>query len=76
MVLSGGDGLHGLFLVVVVFITTGSLTKGLLLFLDFLPLFPVDGIPAADMLIGAGLDYASQSSEQSECCRHILFHLQ
>ena len=58
--------LHGLPLAVVVIITTGALTEGLLLFLDFLPLFPVDGISAADMLLGAGLDHASQSSEQSE----------
>ena len=58
--------LHALLLVVVVFITTGAVTKGLLLFLDFLPLLPVDGISAADMLIGAVLDHASQTTEQSE----------
>ncbi len=34
---------------------------GLFLFLDFLPLLAVDGISAADMLVGAGLDHASQS---------------
>ena len=39
---------------------------GLLLFLNLLPLFPVDGISAADEVIGAGLDHSSQSPEQSE----------
>ena len=50
--------LHGLIFIEVVFMTTGALTKSLLLFLDFLPLLPVDGISAADMMIGAGLDHA------------------
>jgi len=48
--------------------TAGTLTKSLLLFLDFLPLFPVDGISAADEIVGDGLDHASQSPEQSEHC--------
>ena len=39
---------------------------GLLLFLDFLPLLAVDGISAADEVVGAGLDHTSQSPEQSE----------
>ena len=41
---------------------------GLLLFLDFLPLLPVDGISAADEVVGTVLDHASQSPEQSEYC--------
>ena len=51
--------LHGLPLAVVIFITAGALTESLLLFLDFLPLLAVDGISAADMLVGTGLDHAS-----------------
>ena len=39
---------------------------GLLLFLDFLPLLAVDGISETDEIVGAGLDDASQSPEQSE----------
>ena len=39
---------------------------GLLLFLNLLPLLAVDGISTADMMIGAGLDHASQSLEQAE----------
>ena len=39
---------------------------GLLLFLDFLPLLAVNGISASDEVVGAGLDHASQSPEQSE----------
>ena len=58
--------LHSLFLVVVVIATTGTLAKSLLLFLDFLPLLAVDGISAADMLIGTSLNHACQSPEQSE----------
>ena len=53
--------LHGLSLVVVMFITSGSLTVGLLLFLNLLPQFSVNGISAVDMLIGAALDHAGQS---------------
>ena len=60
--------LHGLPFTVVIFITTGTLTVGLLLFLDFLPLLPVDGISAADEVVGTVLDHASQSPEQSEYC--------
>ena len=60
--------LHGLPFAIVIFLTAGTLTVSLLLFLDFLPLLPVDGISAADMLIGTGLDHASQSPEQSEDC--------
>jgi len=48
--------------------TTGALTASLFLFFDLLPLFPLNGISAADMLIGAVLDHASQSPEQSERC--------
>ena len=48
--------------------TTGALTKSLFLFLDLLPLLPVDGISAADEVVGAGLDHTSQSPEQSEDC--------
>ena len=63
MVLSGGAGLHALIFVVVIFLTAGALTECLFLFLDFLPLLSVDGISAADMLFGAGLDHPSQSPE-------------
>ena len=42
------------------------MTKSLFLFLDLLPLFPVDGISAADEVVGAGLDHTSQSTEQPE----------
>ena len=59
MVLSGGIGLHGLLLAVVVIVTTGALTECLFLFLDFLALFAVNGISAADMLVGTALDLAS-----------------
>ena len=48
--------------------TTGALTKSLLLFFNFLPLLPVDGVSTADEVVGAGLDHASQSTEQSEHC--------
>ena len=51
--------LHGLPLAVVIFLTTGELTKGLLLFLDFLSLLAVDKIPAADLLVGTGLVHVS-----------------
>ena len=64
--LSGGSGLHGLHFVVVIIVTAGALTEGLLLFFDFLPLLAVNGISAADILISIGLDHASQSTEQSE----------
>ena len=59
MVLSGGIGLHGLLLVVVVIVTTGALTECLFLFLDFLPLLPVDKVPVADLLVGTGLVHVS-----------------
>ena len=39
--------------------TVGALAKSLLLFLDLLPLLPVDGISAADDIVGAGLDRKS-----------------
>ena len=39
---------------------------GLLLFLDLLPLFPVDGVSATDMPVGAGLNHFRQSPEQAE----------
>ena len=41
---------------------------GLLLFLDFLPLLPVDGISAANEVVSAGLEHTNQSTEQSEHC--------
>ena len=63
MVLSGGIGLHGLPLVVVIFMTTGALTVSLFLFLDFLPLLAIDRISAADKVVGAGLEHTSQSTE-------------
>ena len=44
---------------VVIFMTVGALAKSLLLFLDLLPLLPVDGISAADDIVGAGLDRKS-----------------
>ena len=50
---------HGLLIVAVICMTTGSLTVGLLLFRDLLPLLPVDGISAADDIVGAGLDRKS-----------------
>ena len=39
---------------------------GLLLFLNLLPLLPVNGISASDEVVGAGLDHTSQSPEQTE----------
>ena len=51
--------LHGLPLTVVVIVTTGTLTVSLFLFLVSLPLLPVDGISAADDIVGAGLDRKS-----------------
>ena len=66
MVLSGGNGLHGLLFVIVVIVTTGALTESLFLFLDFLPLLAVNGISTADEVVGTGLDHACQSPEQSE----------
>ena len=60
--------LHSLFHVIVVILTIGTLTVGLFLFLDFLPLFAVDGISAVDMMICAVLDHTSQSPEQAEHC--------
>lgn len=79
-VLSGGIGLHGLPLVAVIFLTAGALTQSLLLCFDFLPLLPVNGISAADEAVGAGLDHASQSPEQSEYRRggllvNVVLHL-
>ena len=62
-VLSGGICLHGLPRIVVIFMTTGTLTVSLFLFLDFLPLLTVNGIPAADMLVGAVLDHTGKSTE-------------
>ena len=62
-VLPGGIWLHGLFLVIVVFMPAGALTVSLFLFLDFLPLPAVNRIPTADMLVGAVLDHTSQTSE-------------
>ena len=59
MVLSGGIGLHGLLLAVVVIVTTGALTECLFLFLDFLALLPVDKVPVADLLVGTGLVHVS-----------------
>ena len=50
---------HGLPLTVVVIVATGSLPVGLLLFLDFLPLLPVDKVPVADLLVGTGLVHVS-----------------
>ena len=51
--------LHGLPLTVVIFLTTGTLAVGLLLFLGFLPLLPVDKVPVADLLVGTGLVHVS-----------------
>ena len=58
--------LHGLPRIVVVFITTGTLTVGLFLFFNLLSLLAVDEVPAANLLVGVGLDQACQSPEQSE----------
>lgn len=61
--------LYGLPLAVVVFVTIGALTMSLFLFLNSLPLLPVNGIASADMLVSAGLDHTSQSPEQSKYSR-------
>lgn len=66
--LSGGNGLHSQFHVIVVILTIGALTVGLFLFLDFLSLLAVNGISATNMLVCAGLDHARQSPEQPEHC--------
>ena len=60
--------LHSQFHVIAVILTIGTLTVSLLLFLNLLPLFAVNGISAVDMPVGTGLDQASQSPEQAEHC--------
>ena len=60
--------LHSQFHVIAVILTIGTLTVSLLLFLNLLPLFAVNGISAVDMMIGTGLYHAGQSPEQSEDC--------
>ena len=60
--------LHSQFHVIAVILTIGTLTMRLFLFLDFLPLLAVNGISAADMLVGTGLDHTSQAPEQAEYC--------